>query len=77
MDSGLLHHRHRIGQPLRKTVVLIPGPSRMANLSMLKTQPVTSALSALSVLLKDKPLKLTMSVAFLFFGRVASLVDQR
>jgi hypothetical protein len=25
--SGLWHQRHRAGQPLRKTVVRIPGPS--------------------------------------------------
>jgi hypothetical protein len=37
--SGLWHHWHRSGQPLRKTVVRIPRPSWMAYLLMSKTYP--------------------------------------
>ena len=39
MPSGLWHHRQRRGQPFRKTVVLIPGPSFTANSSMLNMVP--------------------------------------
>ena len=39
-DSGLWHHRHRSGQPFRKTVVRMPGPSLIANFLMSNTVPV-------------------------------------
>ena len=39
MDSGLAHHLHRNGQPFKKTVVLIPGPSCRENLCMSKIKP--------------------------------------
>ena len=35
-DSGFAHHKHCIGQPLRKTTVRIPGPSCIENLCILK-----------------------------------------
>lgn len=37
--SGLWHHRHRNGQPLKNTVVRIPRPSWMAYLLMSNTHP--------------------------------------
>ena len=37
--SGLWHQRQLRGQPLRKTVVRIPGPSWMENFWMSKTRP--------------------------------------
>ena len=40
--SGLWHHQQRSGQPLRKTVVRMPGPSCTANRSIRKTIPVAS-----------------------------------
>jgi hypothetical protein len=39
MLSGLPHHTHRKGQPLKKTVVRIPGPSWMENRWMSKMRP--------------------------------------
>ena len=39
--SGLWHHAQRSGQPFRKTVVRMPGPSWMAKRRMSKTMPVT------------------------------------
>ena len=44
MPSGLWHQAQRSGHPFRKTVVRIPGPSCMANSSMLKTIPFSIAL---------------------------------
>ena len=41
-DSGLEHHRQRRGQPLRNTVVLMPGPSWILNLCMLKIRPTVA-----------------------------------
>ena len=38
-DSGFEHQRHRNGQPLRKIVVLIPGPSCTLYLWMRNTRP--------------------------------------
>ena len=40
-DSGLEHHTQLSGQPLKKTVVRMPGPSSMLYLWILKTVPVT------------------------------------
>ena len=37
--SGLWHHSHLNGHPFKKTVVLMPGPSFMANSSMLNIVP--------------------------------------
>ena len=37
--SGLWHHSHRNGQPFKKKVVLMPGPSLIANSSMLNIVP--------------------------------------
>ena len=48
MPSGLWHQAQRSGHPFRKTVVRIPGPSCMANSSMLKTIPFSIALYDLS-----------------------------
>ena len=42
-DSGLEHHTQASGQPLKKTVVRMPGPSSMLYRWMLKTVPVTGA----------------------------------
>ena len=39
-DSGLLHQRQERGQPLKNTVVRMPGPSLMLNFWMLKIFPV-------------------------------------
>ena len=47
MDSGLWHQTHERGQPLRKTVVRMPGPSWIANFLTSKTKPrgpITDAL---------------------------------
>ena len=44
--SGLWHHQQRSGQPLRKTVVRMPGPSCTAKRSTRNTTPVTAAGSA-------------------------------
>ena len=41
--SGLWHHRQRAGQPLRKTVVRMPGPSCSEKRCTLKIRPRTSA----------------------------------
>ncbi len=41
--SGLWHHQQRSGQPLRKTVVRMPGPSCTAKRSTRNTTPVTAA----------------------------------
>jgi len=38
--SGLWHQRHESGQPFRKTVVRIPGPSWMEKRWMSKQTPV-------------------------------------
>ena len=38
--SGLWHQKQCNGQPLRKTVVRIPGPSCVENRCILKTKPV-------------------------------------
>ena len=35
-DSGLWHHTHLKGQPLKNTVVLIPSPSCVSNLLIAK-----------------------------------------
>ena len=43
--SGLWHHQQRSGQPLRKTVVRIPGPSWSEYRWMSKTRPVRLARS--------------------------------
>ena len=51
--TGLTHpaqeqgrrQQQRSGQPLRNTVVRIPGPSSVENLWMLKTSPVTAFMS--------------------------------
>jgi len=40
MPSGLWHHAQRRGQPFRKTVVRIPGPSLTEYFWMLNTNPV-------------------------------------
>ena len=40
IPSGLWHQRQDRGHPLKKTVVLIPGPSWIANLFISKIQPV-------------------------------------
>lgn len=39
MPSGLWHHVQRNGQPFKKIVVRIPGPSWIANSSMLNIIP--------------------------------------
>ena len=39
-DSGLQHHWQRRAQPLRKTIVRIPGPSWMEYFWMSKMRPV-------------------------------------
>ncbi len=39
MDSGLWHHQQLRGQPLKKIVVLIPGPSWREYFWILNTQP--------------------------------------
>ena len=39
-DSGLWHQRQRNGQPLKKTVVRMPGPSWMEKRWMSKIVPV-------------------------------------
>ncbi len=44
--SGLWHHRHRSGQPLKNTVVRIPCPSWMAYLLMSKIHPNGSDLAS-------------------------------
>ena len=44
MLSGLLHHRQRSGQPLRNTVVRMPGPSWIEKRWMSKMRPVLMAL---------------------------------
>src|SRR5512138_2157939 len=38
--SGLWHHRHESGQPLKKTVVRMPGPSLMEYFFRSKIVPV-------------------------------------
>jgi hypothetical protein len=39
-DSGLQHHRQRPGHPLKKIVVLMPGPSCVEKREILKILPV-------------------------------------
>lgn len=41
--SGLLHHKHLRGQPLKKISVLIPGPSCIVYFCMLVTRPYGSS----------------------------------
>jgi len=45
-DSGFEHHTQLNGQPLKKTVVRMPGPSSMLYLWMLNTVPVTLVTAA-------------------------------
>jgi hypothetical protein len=40
ISSGLWHHLHWSGQPFRKTVVRIPGPSSVENFWIPPTMPV-------------------------------------
>jgi len=51
-DSGFEHHLQRSGQPLKNTVVRIPGPSLMLNFWMLNSLPVASIARPPSVFLK-------------------------
>ncbi len=48
-DSGLLHQRQARGQPLRKMMVRMPGPSWIEYFWMLKTSPRVS-LSVMAVM---------------------------
>ena len=43
MPSGLWHHQHRSGHPLRNMVVRIPGPSWIAYRLISKIVPVSNA----------------------------------
>jgi len=40
IDSGLWHHAHCKGHPLRKTVVRMPGPSCTEKAMILKIKPL-------------------------------------
>src|SRR5512136_954797 len=53
MLSGLLHHLHRSEQPLRNTVVRIPGPSCVEKCWILRTIPFNA--DAFVVLLSMAP----------------------
>ena len=48
-DSGFAHHSQRIGHPLRNTIVRMPGPSCTEKRCMLKTMPVASKSTLVSV----------------------------
>ena len=79
-DSGLWHHLHLRGQPLKKTVVLIPSPSVMQKRWMLNMVPsflsVTAYLSRVyicfcflyaSILFLVVPIIFLCSDKFLFY----------
>ncbi len=68
MPSGLWHQAQRSGHPFRKTVVRIPGPSCMANSSMLKTIPFSIALYDLSGKYKQNFVILVRTGMFFYFS---------
>ena len=56
-DSGLEHQPQRRGQPLKNTVVRMPGPSLMQNFWMLNSFPLQTLPLPLPMMIISHPLR--------------------